>query len=166
MGVTSNIVSTIGAVVANEAMKFLLGHKSRLEGSLMTVDLAGPDFIISKLSKRADCNECGELRKTKENERDHGDLVTILCGETSATIIPASPMTLNLEIISQRLGAEKILALSANVLVFQDDGVEVSLFKNGRLIINGVKSEEDAREKSTKVWDLLGIQEKTMRQID
>jgi molybdopterin/thiamine biosynthesis adenylyltransferase len=157
LGVTSNIVSTIGALAANEAMKSLLGQPSKSNGSLMTLDLAGPDFVLSKVSKRNDCKECGVARETTGRRRDQGGQITLLCGETSACIIPTSPQELNLEIISLRLKPEKILARSAGVLVFQDDGVAASLFKNGRLLLDGIKSEYDAREKSAKIWDRLRI---------
>jgi molybdopterin/thiamine biosynthesis adenylyltransferase len=165
LGVTSNIVSTIGALAANEAMKFLLGQVSRLNGSLMTLDLAGPEFVLSKLTKRRDCRQCGVARETTGGPRDQGGQITLLCGETSACIIPTSPQELNLEIISLRLNPEKVLACSANVLVFQDDGISASLFKSGRLLLDGIKSEDDAREKSKKIWDRLRIRLKASLQV-
>lgn len=158
LGVTSSVVATIGAIAANEAVKFLLGQTSRLASSLLTLDLGGPDFIFSGLSKRVDCGQCGEIRVTLEDGWDRGEVVTILCGETSASIIPRSPQQLDLENVSSRLRTDSVLSCSANVLVYREDRVVVSLFKNGRLILNGVKSEADAKDRSDKILERLGIQ--------
>jgi len=158
LGVTSSVVTTIGAIAANEAVKFLLGQTSRLAGSLLTLDLDGPDFIFSTLSKRVDCGECGEIRRTVGGGWDERGVVTILCGETSASIIPRSPQQLDLESISLKLRPEDMLSCSPNVLVYREDGAVISLFKNGRLILNGIKSEADAKDRSNKILERLGIQ--------
>src|SRR2546425_280085 len=161
LGVTSSVVTTIGAIAANEAVKFLLGQTSRLAGSLLTLDLDGPDFIFSTLSKRVDCGECGEcgeIRRTVGGGWDERGVVTILCGETSASIIPRSPQQLDLESISLKLRPEDMLSCSPNVLVYREDGAVISIFKNGRLILNGIKSEADAKDRSNKILERLGIQ--------
>jgi len=156
IGVTSSVVATIGAIAANEAVKFLLGQPSRLASSLLTLDLAGPDFVFSKLSKRADCRECGAAPAAKPWGKDQGE-ISILCGENTANIIPKTMQKLDLERISLKLGAREILACYANVLVYRENNLVVSLFKNGRLIIQGVTSEDDARVKSSQVLERLGI---------
>jgi len=156
LGVTSSVVATIGAIAANEAVKFLLGQTSRLASSLLTLDLAGPDFVFSKLSKRPDCRECGATPTAKHWGSDQGE-VSILCGENTANVIPRKMQKLDLDRISLRLGAREVLACSANVLVYRENNLVVSLFRNGRLIIQGVTSEDDARVKSSQVLERLGI---------
>src|SRR3989441_2201658 len=156
LGVTSSVVATIGAIAANEAVKFLLGQTSRLASSLLTLDLAGPDFVFSKLSKKPDCRECGVAPPAKGSGSDHGE-VSILCGENTANIIPKTMQKLDLERISLRLAAKEVLACSSNVLVYREGNLVVSLFRNGRLIIQGVKSEDDARQQSARIWKRLGI---------
>ena len=164
LGVTSSVVATIGAIAANEAVKFLLGQTSRLASSLLTLDLAGPDFVFSKLSKRPDCRECGVAPPAKHSGSDHGE-VSILCGENTASIIPKTMQILDLERISLRLGAREVLACSASVLVYRDSNLVVSLFRNGRLIIQGVTSEGDARARSSQVLERLGIVAAATQQI-
>jgi len=51
-----------------------------------------------------------------------------------------------------------MLSCSPNVLVYREDGAVISLFKNGRLILNGIKSEADAKDRSNKILERLGIQ--------
>jgi len=156
LGVTSSVAATIGAIAANEAVKFLLGQPSRLASSLLTLDLAGPDFVFSKLSKRADCRECGAAPAAKPWGNDQGE-ISILCGENTANIIPKTMQKLDLERISLKLGAREILACSANVLVYREDSLVISVFRNGRLIIQGVTSEDEARAKGRRVLERLGI---------
>src|SRR5207245_10168203 len=81
----------------------------------------------------------------------------IVCGGYTAKIIHRMMHKLCLEIISLRLGARHVLACSANVLVYRENNLVVSLFRNGRLIIQGVTSEDDARVKSSRVLERLGI---------
>src|SRR2546426_7302954 len=108
LGVTSSVAATIGAIAANEAVKFLLGQTSRLASSLLTLDLAGPDFLFSKLSKRADCRECGAAPAAEPWGNDQGD-ISILCGENTANIIPKTMQKLDLERISLKFVAREIL---------------------------------------------------------
>src|SRR5436309_8078252 len=124
LGVTSSVVATIGAIAANEAVKFLLGQTSRLASSLLTLDLAGPDFGVSKLPKRPDCRECGATPTAKHWGSDQGE-VSILCGENTANVIPRKMQKLDLDRISLRLGAREVLACSANVLVYRENNLVV-----------------------------------------
>src|SRR2546427_1540580 len=126
IGVTSSVVATIGAIAASEAVKFLLGQPSRLASSLLTLDLAGPDFVFSKLSKRPDCRECGAAPAAKPWGNDQGE-ISILCGENTANIIPKTMQKLDLERISLKLEAREILACSANLLVYRDDSLVMSV---------------------------------------
>jgi len=57
-----------------------------------------------------------------------------------------------------KLRPEDMLSCSPNVLVYREDGAVISLFKNGRLILNGIKSEADAKDRSNKILERLGIQ--------
>src|SRR3989449_10561361 len=96
--------------------------------------------------KRGQGGECGAAPAAKPWGNDQGE-ISILCGENTANIIPKTMQKLDLERISLKLGAREILACSANVLVYREDSLVISVFRNGRLIIQGVTSEDEARAK-------------------
>src|SRR6059058_5408834 len=58
VGVTATIVGLIGTLAASEAMKRLLALPTAILGQLLTVDLAGPDFLFTKIVRRKDCPVC------------------------------------------------------------------------------------------------------------
>jgi hypothetical protein len=53
-------------------------------------------------------------------------------------------MHIDLNEALQRLGCYRVLATSPIVLVFEYKGVEVSLFKQGRMLLKKVKSGDEA----------------------
>src|SRR5260370_39885820 len=58
LGVNPTTVGIIGSLAAAEAVKRILGLPSNLLGHLLTVDLAGPDFVSSAINKRDACGVC------------------------------------------------------------------------------------------------------------
>src|SRR3989442_9763930 len=117
---------------------------------------AGRVFVSSNLNKRDDRRECRPPPAAKPWGNDQEE-ISILCGENTANIIPKTMQKLDLERISLKLGAREILACSANVLVYREDSLVISVFRNGRLIIQGVTSEDEARAKGRRVLERLGI---------
>src|SRR5207249_562571 len=57
-GVTPTIVGLVGSLAATEAAKRILGLRTAILGQLLTVDLAGPDFLFTKIAKREECPVC------------------------------------------------------------------------------------------------------------
>jgi hypothetical protein len=51
----------------------------------------------------------------------------------------------------------KVLLKSSLVVVFEYDGVEVSLFKNGRMLIKNVEDEENALKIYRSIVNYLGV---------
>src|SRR5207245_3316809 len=55
LGVTPTIVGLVGTLAAAEAAKRVLELPTGILGNLLTVDLAGPDFLITTITKREKC---------------------------------------------------------------------------------------------------------------
>ncbi len=156
LGVTAPIIGLVGAIIASEAVRFLLGEESQLQGSLLTADLAGPDFVVSKMAKRSDCPSCNG-HVTPENDRFEASL-TVLCSGRTASITPAHRVKLDLGKIAKHFEGElMLLSASDRALVYKKGDTVVSVFVNGRLIIRGVSSEDQARSIAVEVWQMLGV---------
>jgi molybdopterin-synthase adenylyltransferase len=153
LGVSPAITGFTGAIGAEAAVQSLLGNRSRLTSHMMTIDLHGPDILFSQLSKKDDCSAC-------QNDPNDGGQdapsVTLLCGEHTANILPSKDMDIKLSIISSKIPSETILARSDSVIVYHRGPHTVSLFRNGRLLIAGVDTEERASEIAEAIWEALG----------
>lgn len=152
LGVSPAITGITGAIGAETAIQFLLGNGSRLASDMMTIDLDGPDVLFSKLSKRDDCSTCQSLGI---DDNQVAPSVTLLCGEHTANILPSAVMDIKLSIVSSKIPSEMVLARSDSVIVFHRGPYTVSLFRNGRLLISGVETEERASEIAEVIWEGL-----------
>lgn len=149
IGATAGIV---GAMEAMEAIKVLAGLNP-IEGSLLICDFA--DMYISKvdISKNPKCPVCGEGvgRAIGAPER-----LVWLCGRDTVNVNPKEPLDLSVEEMRDRLsGKFKILLGSPFVIVFERDGIEVSLFKGGRMLMKNVKGEDEALRVYEEVMGFL-----------
>jgi len=153
LGATAGIIGTMQAM---ESVKLLAGIGENLKGKLMVCDFRDMYFTTINIFKRPDCPVCqGEVAKpTVSKER-----LVWLCGRKTANINPPKPIDMNLEEIHNRLKRYfKVLVKSSLVIVFEyDGGVEVSLFRPGRMLIKNVEDEEAALRVYKGIINKLGL---------
>ena len=155
LGVSPSITGLTGALGTGVALRFLLAHPSGWDEHLVTVDMSGPEFLLSKLSKRQDCEQCGHNRnRTSQPAR----AVTLLCGEHTANVLPPENLTLELSKIRRDIPDEKILLSSTSVLVYRRGKFTVSLFRNGRFLIEGVENETQASKMAREISQEIGME--------
>ena len=148
-GVTSTAVGIIGALAASEAAKKVIGLPTRVLGQLLTIDLAGPEFLFTRIAKREKCATCEGSR----SETVHHDKVVMLCGNNIANVLLEREVSLDLQSLSTKIPRESIVASSDSVFVYTRQHHRVSVFKTGRLLIGNVSSEETARQVASEVWN-------------
>jgi molybdopterin/thiamine biosynthesis adenylyltransferase len=149
LGVTSIIVGMIGTVAASEAAKKVLGLPTRILGQLLTIDLAGPEFLFTKIAKRDKCAGCNSSR----SETVHRDSVVMLCGDNVANVLPRNKVELDLQSLNTKIPKESVIASSNSVFVYTRQLHRVSVFKTGRLLIGNVSNEEAAKQVASEVWN-------------
>lgn len=139
LGATAGIV---GSIQAMETIKLLAGIEGTLKGKLLVCDFRRMEFDRIEISKRENCSICvGKVPPKPEGARR----LAWLCGRETINVNPIESVDLSLDKIVQDLQRRfDVLAHSAVVVVFQYSGLEVSLFKNGRMLIKGVATEEEA----------------------
>src|SRR3989442_15241377 len=75
LGVSPSITGLTGALGTGVALRILLGRPNQWSDKLVTVDMAGPEFLLTKLARRHDCEGCGK----SNGDRSRSDrLVTFL----------------------------------------------------------------------------------------
>jgi adenylyltransferase/sulfurtransferase len=149
LGVASTTTGIAGSLAASIAVRYLLKLSTDLMGQLLTIDLAGPDFILTKLRRSESCISCGNPVIPKA---DASEVVSMLCGYQTANVLPSQNMILDLETLSKSIAEDKLLGLSDSVMVFRQSGRVISLFNNGRVLIEGVSNEQEALKVAERVW--------------
>ena len=155
LGVNPSITGLMGALGTGVALRFLLGNPNLWSDKLVTLDMAGPEFILAKLAKRQDCDRCGNgnAEKLRHNRR-----VTFLCGEHTANVLPPENLTIGLSKIGNGIPSENILLSTDSVLVYRHREFTVSLFRNGRLLIGGVEDEIQATKLAREISQFVGLE--------
>ncbi len=152
LGATAGIIGTIQAM---ETLKLITGIGENLKGKLMICDFRDMYFTKIDIFKRPDCSACrGDVPEPKVAK----ERLVWLCGQKTVNINPPQPMGLDLDEIYSRLKDRfKILMKSSLVLVFEyDSGIEISLFKPGRMLIKNVEDEKSALEVYKDIVGKLG----------
>ena len=153
LGATTGIIGTLQAM---ESVKLLAGIGDTLKGKLMVCDFRDLYFTKIDIFKRPDCPICrGEIVKPRVGK----ERLVWLCGQKTVNINPPQPIDLELNEIYNRLKHHfKVLIKSSLVIVFEyDGGVEISLFKPGRMLIKNMEDEEAALKVYTDVINKLGV---------
>ncbi|MDH5783553.1 MAG: HesA/MoeB/ThiF family protein [Candidatus Bathyarchaeota archaeon] len=154
-GVLGATPGIIGSMQAMEAIKLLAGMGDSLKGKLMVCDFRDMFFTTIEIFKRSDCPVCQgkPARPVEGTER-----LAWLCGRNTVNVNPPRPLEVSLGELYERLRRHfRIIMKSPLVIVFEHDGVEVSLFNQGRMLIKNVKDEESALEIYGKVMQKLGL---------
>ncbi|MFQ5711559.1 MAG: ThiF family adenylyltransferase [Candidatus Geothermarchaeales archaeon] len=154
LGVTAG---TIGLIEATEAIKLITGIGETLKGKLLFCNLRDMTFDIFDIVKRPDCPICSA---TKEEAIKVAvaktSKTTWLCGRNTVNVNPPKPMDIMMDEIYPLIkNRYKVVAKSALAIIFDFEGFEVSLFKNGRMLIKNVQDEEEAINVYNKVLNRL-----------
>jgi adenylyltransferase/sulfurtransferase len=148
LGVNPTTVGIVGTLAAAEAVKKILGLLSNLLGHLLTIDLAGPDFVFTLIKRRDDCRVCNG-----SSDPVHRDSVVMLCGDNVANVLPEREIEIDLQSLNGKIAWESVVATSESVFVYTRQHHRVSVFKTGRLLIGNVHTEEVARQVASEVWN-------------
>ena len=153
-GVIGATLGAVAAIQALEAIKLLAGIEGGLKNRLLICDFRRMDFLTVELAKTEGCRVCQQKveKATEQKER-----LTWMCGRDTVNINPPKPMNIDLNEVLQKIGGYKVLASSPIILVFEYRGVEVSLFRQGRMLLKNVKSEDEALAVYTELLRLLEL---------
>ncbi|HEX4920783.1 MAG TPA: hypothetical protein VFV92_08590, partial [Candidatus Bathyarchaeia archaeon] len=152
LGVTPTITGLTGVIGAAVSIKRLLGKPTELSHHMLTVDLDGLEFVRSRIQKRSTCTTC---TKPVLDDPIVSPIVTSLCGERTANIMPPENRQVELIRISGKISPPNILLNSDSVLVFRYGPHTVSVFPNGRLLVGEVDEETQASRIAEEIWEMM-----------
>jgi adenylyltransferase/sulfurtransferase len=153
-GVIGATPGAIAAIQALEVIKLLAGIDNGLKNRLLICDFRRMDFLTIELTKTEGCRVC---QQRVEQVAERKERLTWMCGRDTVNVNPPKPLSIDLNEALQKISGYKVLASSPIILVFEYNGVEVSLFRQGRMLLKNVKSEDEALAIYTNLLRLLGV---------
>jgi molybdopterin-synthase adenylyltransferase len=136
-GVIGPIVSVIASMQVAEALKILSGHRDCMNRRIVTIDLWNNRHEAVNLpSPHPDCPCCG-LHEFPYLDGSLGADVTTLCGRNSVQIRRREGTHIDLDDLAERLGPIGRLEKNRFLLRAEIDGCQLTVFADGRAIING-----------------------------
>ena len=144
-GVLGPAAAAVGALQAAEAIRILLGNEPPQQ--LHVLDLWAGRFRTIALddARRSDCPTCGE-RRFEYLENQAMSRSTSLCGRNAIQVRPGRQVQLNLDQVAAKLSALGEVQQTPYLLrCALEEEIRLTLFPDGRAIIQGVSDAERAR---------------------
>jgi adenylyltransferase/sulfurtransferase len=144
-GVLGAIVAIIAALEVTEGLKILLERREDLLHSMVMIDVWSGDFERAEAQKgQAHCPVCDDGRfELLETER--GSMATVLCGRNAVQVTPRPAQSLDLSSLAKRLGTSGPVTVNDYLLRLDVEGVQLTVFADGRAIIKGTDDAVRAR---------------------
>jgi molybdopterin/thiamine biosynthesis adenylyltransferase len=144
-GILGTVVAVIAALEVTEGLKLLLGLKDELLRSLVMVDVWKGDLERVEVQKgSASCPVCDEGRY-ELLEAELGSAAVVLCGRTAVQITPRPARRLDLASLAGRLSEVGPVSASEYLLRLEVEGVQLTVFADGRTIVKGTDDPARAR---------------------
>ena len=142
-GVLNSAVNLVASIAASEALKFLVGARSKMRRTLLSWDVwSNEQAEVAAASPRAGCCACGQRDFVHLGGQGRPHIT--LCGRNSVQIHERQ-RPVDFSEISARLEPLGQVRHNAFVLKFWCDPYEITLFPDGRAIIKGTTDTAIAR---------------------
>ena len=138
----------IGSIQANEAMKILSGNRGAISKSLTIVELWQNQFRqmdVSKLRDQVDCPTC-KGRQFEWLDGQRGSHSAVLCGRNAVQLSPPERQVLDLEKLAAAMESVGKVTRNRFLLRLSVESYELTVFPDGRAIINGTEDIAMARK--------------------
>jgi adenylyltransferase/sulfurtransferase len=144
-GVLGPAVAIIAALEATEGLKILLDRRDALLHSMVMVDVWSGDFERAETQKGASrCPVCDDGRY-ELLAMEQGTMTTVLCGRNAVQVSPRPVQPLDLSLLAERLRGAGTVTVNEYLLRFAVEGVQLTVFRDGRAIVKGTDDPARAR---------------------
>lgn len=145
-GVLGPAAVVVASFAATEALKLLSGRTQDLLRGLLKIDVwRGRMHTLDVAERRTDCPCCGQRDFAfLRGERDAG--TTVICGRNALQVTPAEAADVDLKRLAQRLPAHLRPQYNEFLLRFHTDDHQVTVFADGRALIQGTTDVAVARK--------------------
>lgn len=136
-GIISPLAGVITSIASAEAIKLLVGKKKDMRKELLFVDVWSNEFNKFKIDVNPDCI-CCQKKEFNFLTPKGGKKLTSLCGRNAIQLTPPGINSIiNLQEVETKLEKAGKVKGGKFFLKFDIDGYTMTIFKNGRVIIQG-----------------------------
>jgi adenylyltransferase/sulfurtransferase len=143
---TAGVLNTVPAAIAGMqvtlAIQELVGH--RPPSKLYLFDVWTMDFQKLELKRRKDCKACVK-RDFEFLAATSTDITASLCGRDAISLDPAITANVDLASLGERLKKVGKVRSAGSVLLFETEGVALTVFPDGRALIRGTEDPDRAK---------------------
>ncbi len=148
VGLLATAPAAVASLAATQALRLLAG-RSAIEG-LLYLDVWDATWKRLPVPRRPDCATCGRGRFEFLEGGSRSSRATVLCGRDAVQLRVADPSAtglLDLGALAGRLRPAGVVRANEHLVSFRPHGqsVELVVFRDGRAIVKGVRSEAEAR---------------------
>lgn len=146
VGVLNTIPALIASIESTEAIKILLKEKmaTNAESNLIFYDIWSNTLEKVAVIRDKKCRCCVE-HKFDFLDAAKEEVITLLCGRDAIQITPVKSAAISFKSLAERLKRLGEVRFNNFILVFKVQDKEISIFKDGRVIIKGTDDEKVAR---------------------
>ena len=143
---TAGIVNTVPAAIAG--LQVTLGLRQLLGNApppkLYVFDVWTMDFQKLDLKKRKDCPACvkHDYEFLAASSRE---IIASLCGRNAISLDPMHAGPIEMAVVAERLKKLGKVRTAGSVLVFDGEGVALTVFPDGRALIRGTEDPDRAK---------------------
>jgi len=144
-GVLGSAVAIIAALEVTEGLKILLDLWEDLLHSMVMIDVWSGDFERAETQKGSTrCPVCDD-RQYELLGMERGSMTAILCGRNAVQVSPRPAQPLDLTSLAERLATAGSVTVNEYLLRLDVEGVQLTVFPDGRTIIKGTDDPTRAR---------------------
>ncbi len=146
-GVLGPVVNVVASLQAMEAMKILAGKLGAVSRRLTMIDVWTGQFRQIDMQSARDAGDCPCCKQGRFEFLDgtKSSAAAVLCGRNAVQILPATPGKVDFKELSARLKSGARPTFNAFLLRFVADGLSVTVFRDGRAIVQGTNDAVAAR---------------------
>jgi molybdopterin-synthase adenylyltransferase len=150
-GVLGPAAAMVASFEAMESLKICAGRRDAVVRDLVRIDAWRGETRRTDVSgcRRIDCPCCGRLEfDFLSGKRASG--AAALCGRGAVQMLPAGATRIDLAALAKKLAGLGDLKVSEYFVRFAADGLEITVFTDGRAIIKGTENVNAARSAYAK----------------
>lgn len=147
VGVLAPIVCIIASIQCAEAIKILTGNTKEINKSLISIDIWHNSFQtidVTKSKIQKNCPVCNNKDFDFLNGK-RGSAYTAICGRNAVQILPFKGTKLDLAKLAINLSSLGMVKANEYLIRFEIEKHELSIFPDGRVIVNGTTDTGIAR---------------------
>lgn len=148
-GVLAPVVNVIASMQAMEAIKLLTGNSSEVSRKLLSVDVWTGHFASLNVSAGRDAGDCPCCKRGRFDflSGEAFGSATTLCGRDAVQINVRTGRTVDFAMIAARLEPVAAVPVTFNRFLLRTrvEGLELTLFADGRTIIRGTRDPDRAK---------------------